>query len=145
MDPARTNPLYETLSYVHPVLAALSLLLALVVLNAGLTMQDARRKRRPRPDVARRHLALAPWAAWGVGLAFVLGPLSSTFLRGFQPMRSAHGWLGLVTTALFVAAALLGRRLKVQPGKGVSLHGKLGLLAMALSMAVALTGFALLP
>jgi peptidoglycan biosynthesis protein MviN/MurJ (putative lipid II flippase) len=146
LDPTKTNPLYAALAYVHPAVATLGLLAALVVLSTGLRMRDARLKRHPSPSSsARRHVRLAPLTVAVLCVAFALGPLSAWLLRHWKVLDTVHGWSGLVTTVCFSAAALLGRRLRIAPGPRRSLHGNLGLLAMFGALVTVLTGIALLP
>lgn len=130
----------------HPAIASVGVLSAVFVLSLGLRVRDARLRRRPPPaQAAKRHARWAPKVVWILITAFVLGPLSSTLLREWQLLGTVHGWAGLAAIVSFSSAALLGRKLKVEPGQRRSLHGNLGLLAMLASAVAAITGIQLLP
>jgi len=146
LDPTRTNPLLEALAYAHPVIASAGILAALLVLSWGLRMRDARLRRRASPpNVAKRHVRLAPITVWILLGAFALGPISSVLIREWKLLQTVHGWAGLAAITSFAAAALLGRKLRVRPDRRRSIHGNLGLLAMLAAAVAAITGIQLLP
>jgi hypothetical protein len=66
-------------------------------------------------------------------------------LRGRDPFGTAHAWVGSAAAALFVAAALLGRRLERGRSRALDLHALLGVLALLLGAVAFATGFVLLP
>jgi hypothetical protein len=122
------------------------LLLAGLALRAGLEMRRARLAgARPQRGVRRRHLRLAKPAVALVLVGFIGGVVSSVLLRGWQPFDRLHGWLGLISTALFFAAFILGRRLERHQGRPVHAHGLLGALAMLFAAVAFAAGFVLLP
>jgi len=123
-----------------------SLLLAGLALRSGLAMRRARRLRRPPAREARaEHLRLAKPAVALVAAGFVLGPLSMWLFRGRAPFGTVHAALGILAVTLFLATALLGRRLEHGRGRPLDLHALLGTLAMLVAGAAAVAGFVLLP
>ena len=126
-----------------------------LTLRAGLRMRSARHARvaraRPQPGTAsasellRAHLRLAKPAVVLILLGFVAGPISSFWLRGWEPFQKLHSWLGLLSAALFVATAVLGRRLELRRGGRPDLHGLFGLLAVLAAALTAMAGLVLLP
>jgi hypothetical protein len=123
-----------------------ALALAALALRAGLRLRGARRRgaRRP-PGEYRRHLRLAKPAVLALALGYLGGPASMWWLRGREPFGTAHALAGSVALALFVAAAVLGRRLERGRTRRRDLHGALALLACAAAAAAAVTGLVLLP
>jgi len=123
-----------------------SLALAVLTLRAGLRLRRARRGLAPRdPRLRRRHLRLAKPAIALVLAGFVGGPLSAVALRGWQPLASFHGALGLGVAALFVSAAVLGWRLEHGRARAFEAHAWLGALAVLGAALAAVAGFVLLP
>jgi hypothetical protein len=119
---------------------------AVLTLRAGLALRR-RRKLGARfdPDALRRHLRLAKPTLVLALLGFVAGPLSMGLLRGRSPFETAHAFLATLAVLLFVATALVGRRLKAGAGRHPDLHAALGVLALLASGAAAVAGFVLLP
>lgn len=96
-------------------------------------------------QVRRAHLRFAKFALPALYLGALAGVCSAVWLRGWSPLSSAHGMLGVLTLALFTGAAVLGRSLEAGERRFASRHGMLGL---AGALATALTfgsGFVLLP
>ena len=102
------------------------------------------RTRRP-PGLREKHLAFAKPAVVAVVLGFISGPISSLWLREWEPLRTFHGWIGITTAALFIAAMLLGRRLEHGRSRAFDAHALLGLLAMLAALVAFVAGFVLLP
>lgn len=132
-----------------------TLALAALTLRAGLKLRVARHARaagrrplpgaRPRGEVLRAHLRLAKPAVVLLLIGFVAGPASAYWLRGWSPFEKLHSWLGLLAAALFVAAAVLGKRLQEGRGGRPDLHGLLGLLGVLAGAVAAMAGMVLLP
>ena len=133
-----------------------ALALVALALRAGLRIRKARHARvagaRPRPgspsgsELLRAHLRIAKPAVVVVLIGFAAGPASSFWLRGWEPFGKLHSWLGLAAAALFVATALLGRRLEQRrSGARPDLHGLLGLLGVLVAALTAMAGMVLLP
>jgi hypothetical protein len=136
----------EPLAYAHPAIASVGILCALLVLSWGLRIRDARLRRKPSPPkLAKRHVRLAPITVCILIGAFVLGPISSVLIREWKLLQTVHGWAGLAAISSFTAAALLGRKLRVDPRRRRRLHGNLGLLAILAAAVAAITGIQLLP
>jgi hypothetical protein len=123
-----------------------SLLIAALVLRAGLALRRARFARRPPPRGAReRHLRFARPVVLMLAIGFVAGIASGVWLRGFEPLRTFHGWAGVVALALFVSAERLGVRLRSGDTAARELHARLALAAMLAGVLTALAGFVILP
>lgn len=142
MDPK--NP--GAFAYFHPIMAALGLVLAFIVLRQGLKQRDQRTKRIAAPAAnLKRHVSLGPWAA-GIICASAFGGVGTTVLvRGWKPLATAHGWFGLACAALFAVIWWLGRKLVAQQKHLANRHGVLGLLAMFAGVIAVLFGIELLP
>ncbi len=76
---------------------------------------------------------------------FAAGPASMAWLRGERPFGTAHALAGCVAAVLFVATAILGRRLERGTGRPVDAHALLGVLALLAAAVAAVAGFVLLP
>lgn len=123
-----------------------AVLLCGVALRSGLAMRRSRRFRTRRaPGLRERHLAVAKPAVAMVLVGLVGGPISSVWLRGWEPLRTFHAWVGIAAVALFVAAALRGRALERGESKDHDTHALLALLAMLAAGVAFVAGFVLLP
>ena len=123
-----------------------SIALAVLTLRAGLALRRARRRRAPRdPRLRRRHLRLAKPAVALVLAGFVGGAISAVALRGWPAFGSFHGLLGLTVAALFLAAAVMGRRIERGRASAFEAHAWLGGLAVLGAALAAVAGFVLLP
>jgi len=124
---------------------SVSLAVVVLALRAGLGMRRRRLQGlRPKPDLIRRHLALAKPGVALVLIGLVGGVVSSVWLRSWEPFDSFHSWLGLVSALLFASAATLGRR----AGRGreeAARHGLVGLFAVLAALVAMVAGFVLLP
>jgi hypothetical protein len=123
-----------------------SIALAGLTLRAGLALRRARLGRTPRdPALRRRHLRIAKPAVALVLAGFVAGPVSAVWLRGWDAFETFHGVLGLAVAALFLAAAVIGRRLERGRSRAFEAHARLGALAVLGALVAAVAGFVLLP
>lgn len=123
-----------------------SIACAALALRSGLGLRRARHGRGRRgPDHVRRHLARAKLAVVLVVVGFAGGPLSMAWLRGRAPFGSAHGRIGLVAISLFLATAVLGRRLERTRARPLDAHALLAVLALLAAGLAAATGWVLLP
>lgn len=115
------------------------------VLRLGLGMRKRRLAGAP-PDLKllRLHLKLAKPAVFFAILGFVGGGLSSTLIRGWSLLESAHGVLGLIVACLFGVTAYLGSRAERGEGEP-GVHGLLGVVAILGASLAAFAGFVLLP
>jgi hypothetical protein len=120
--------------------------LALLALRAGVAVRRARRRGEGAISaLRRRHLSLAKPAALLVLAGFLGGPLSMWLLRDRAPFATLHAALGVIAATLFVATALLGRRVEQGRLDAAALHGRLGLAALIAAGAATAAGFVLLP
>lgn len=138
------------LAYVHPAWMLMALALVLLALRAGLRLRGQRQGRvlrpaRPRGELLAAHLRLAKPAVVLVLVGFVAGPLSAVWLRGWQPFSKFHGWLGLLTAALFALAAFWGHALETGKSRDVGRHAVTAALAVLAAAAAVIAGFVLLP
>jgi hypothetical protein len=119
---------------------------AALTLRTGLALRRARGGRGATTRRGReRHLRLAKPAVAMLLVGFAAGPLSSAWLRGFEPMQSFHGAVGLGAALLFAAAALAGRRLERGRSRAYGAHALLGAVGLLLGALAALAGITLLP
>jgi hypothetical protein len=117
-----------------------------VALRSGLAMRRSRRFRTRRaPGLRERHLAVAKPAVVMIAVGLVGGPVSSVLLRGWEPLRTFHAWIGIAAVALFVAAAVHGRGIERGESKAYDRHALLALLAMLAAGVAFVAGFVLLP
>ncbi len=125
------------------------LAVAALALRAGLVLRRRRlRGEPPKPGLLAAHLRLARPAVLLMGVGLVGGPASSWWLRGWTPLETVHGWLGVLAVLLFGSAGLLGLRLQrgqLRREKGAPLHGLLGALGMLVAGVAAAAGMVLLP
>ena len=66
-------------------------------------------------------------------------------LRGRDPFGTAHGWIGAIALACFLATAWLGRTLERGKGRPLDAHALLAAFALLFAGIAAITGFVLLP
>ncbi len=146
VDPTRQDASLEALAYIHPGVMVVVVLLFLVVYSTGMVLRRQRVRRREQdPAARRRHVMLARPMAVILTIGFLLGPISSIWLRGWSAMSSAHGWIGLGAALVCGAAAVLGNRLEAEKSDQKALHGLLGLIATMLGLIATVSGIALLP
>jgi hypothetical protein len=123
-----------------------SLGLVALALRAGLRLRHARFGREPRtPDLRRTHLRFAKPAVALICVGFLAGPISAFWLRGWTPFATFHAWLGILTAALFIAVAILGRRLERRRGHPVDAHAIVAALAVLAAAIAVVAGLVLLP
>jgi hypothetical protein len=134
------------LAYAHPIFMLAALGIALMALRLGLGLRRSRRLGARRDGLAyARHLRLAKLAALLLPLGFAAGTASAAWLRGWSALGSAHGWISSGTLALFLAAALFGRKLERGAKDAHDTHALLAVLAGLCAAASLFTGFVLLP
>jgi hypothetical protein len=145
-DPAGHDPVSFWLAYLHPAWMVLGLVMAALTLRAGLRLRSARRRGVRRAAADRRaHLRLAKPTLAVLVAGYAGGLVSAVWLRGFEPLGSAHALAGSVALALFLATGALGLLLERARSRAVEVHARLGLVAMLAAAAAVGTGFVLLP
>jgi len=145
-DPTSSDLLLRWLAHAHPLWMLISIALTAVALRTGLRLRSVRRRGGTRTSEQRAaHVRIAKVAVALVLVGFVGGPLSSLWLRGWEPFGTFHAALGLLAASLFVAAAVLGRRLESARGRPLDAHAALGTLAVLAAAVAAIAGFVLLP
>jgi lysylphosphatidylglycerol synthetase-like protein (DUF2156 family) len=117
-----------------------------LALRSGMAMRRSRRFRSRRsPGLREKHLAIAKPAVAAIVLGFIGGPISTLWLRDWEPLRTFHAWIGIAAAALFIAAMLMGRRLERRESRAFDIHALLGLFAMLAALVAFVAGFVLLP
>ncbi|MEE3331077.1 MAG: DUF4079 family protein [Myxococcota bacterium] len=146
MDPTGHDDLYFWLAHVHPAWMIGALSLAWLALRSGSQLRSLRARRgRGLVALRQRHLRLAKPAVALLVAGFVLGPLSSYFLRDWTPFQTFHALAGSLAVVLFVAASRYGRRLEVGLRAARTTHLRFVLAAMLCAAVAAVSGFVLLP
>ena len=136
----------DLLPYGHPLLAAVSLVLAFFVFRDGFAQRKQRLTNRPAALATRpRHVRLGPWSAALMLASAGGGLLSTVFLRDWKLLASWHGRLGLTTALAFALMWWLGRRLIAGDKRLANRHGVLGLLALFAGGLTGLLGISMLP
>jgi len=123
-----------------------SLLLVLLALRSGLALRRSRRGlARRSPGQRPAHLRVAKPAVGLALIGFVGGLASSVWLRGWEPVHTFHGVLGIAVASLFAAAAFLGHRIEAHRSRAFDAHALLAGLAALGAAVAAVAGFVLLP
>lgn len=136
----------EVLPYLHPLIAALTLVLAWLVFRQGLHQRTQRLRRVTAPSGSRqRHVRLGPVVTALFVVSAGSGALSAVLLRDWKPLASFHGKLGLLSVIAFGVMWLWGRRLVGGEQALANRHGVLGVIAMFLAGLTAVLGISLLP
>jgi hypothetical protein len=141
----------ELLAYVHPVVQALVLLMALATLRLGLALKNHRTGQHHLlqwQGVYHRHTQLGLIFVGCLIGGYLLGLLSMPLFRQRPPFRSAHFFFGTLALLLFVAGGYTGWRLKQGTERYADvrdIHGFLVYLGLFVALAVAVMGFILLP
>jgi hypothetical protein len=145
-DPSAHDPWTRVLAFGHPLWMSVSIAIAVLAARSGLQMRNARRfGTRRDPAMRNRHHRPAKLAVALVAVGFVGGPLSMAFLRGREPFETAHAWIATAALALFLATALVGRRLERGRLQSRDLHALVAALALLAAGVAAMTGWVLLP
>lgn len=109
-------------------------------------MRDGRlKKRATAADAAVRHVGLARPVVISLAVACALGVTSAVVVRGFAPLASLHGWLGLVATLGFGGTLFIGSSLVKGRTQRRGLHLACSLLGLGTGLVCAITGIELLP
>ena len=146
LDRTGQDALAFYLAYLHPAWMTIALGLVLATLRSGLAMRSRRvRGLRPILEDRQRHLRLAKPALAMIWIGFAAGLASSSLLRGWELLGSAHGKVSLVSLALFTATGWLGHQLEEGQRTDPERHAWLALAAVFSAAASLGTGFVLLP
>jgi len=134
------------LAYLHPAMATVALLLSWVVFRQGFHQRTQRLRRVPAPPNSyARHVKLGPWNV-ALLIASALGGLgSAVLLRGWKPLATFHGKLGVLSAILFGLMWWLGRALAAGDKSGANRHGVLGVFSLFAAGLAGLLGISLLP
>ena len=136
----------RVLAFGHPAWMVATLALALATARAGLEIRRRRASGRAvGGDLRRRHLRSGRLTLIGIGLGFVMGPLSMVWLRGADALDSFHGILGLVVAGLFAWTGWTGRALERGDREARDIHRIAAASAIGFALLAAVAGFVLLP
>ena len=139
-------PLRELLSYAHPLMATIGLLLAFFVFRDGFAQRKQRLRRIGAPSGSRaRHVKTGPWASGLIILSAIGGMASTVLIRNWALMASWHGRFGVASALLFGVMWWMGRKLIPETGPLSGTHGILGLLALFAGGLTGLLGISMLP
>lgn len=136
----------ELASWAHPAFAVVVLALSVFVFRDGFAQRKVRLRRQPAPEGSRaRHVKWAPWSVGLMAAVAVGGVGSSVLIRGWAPLATFHGKLGVGATLAFGALWWLGRKLQAGERQVANQHGVLGVLALFAAGLTGLLGISLLP
>ena len=139
------------LTYVHPALQVLVLIIAFAALRLGLALKQARLRRRPlhnRREVFQRHTQLGVLFLGGLCGGYLLGLLSMPWLREQAPFQSTHFYFATLAALLLLGGGYTGWRLKCGTTRYADvrdIHGFLVYLGLFISLGAGVMGFMLLP
>lgn len=146
MDPTGHNTLYFWLAHIHPVWMTAGLAVAWLGLRSGSELRRLRARRgRGLVELRARHLKRAKPAVLLLCVGFILGPVSSYFLRDWTPFQTFHALAGTFAIVLFVLAAFLGSKLEQGRRSARAAHLRSVLAALLCAAVAAVSGFVLLP
>ncbi len=134
------------LAYGHPLVMLATLGIAALALRLGLKLRKARQGqgRRTASDRAR-HLLFGKIAVSLICVGAIGGLLTMQFVRGEKVFQSFHAWISVLVVLLFLATAIVGRKLENGEGNVREIHAKFGMLAFLAVAVAAVAGFILLP
>jgi hypothetical protein len=141
----------DLLSYVHPIVQVLVLLMALATLRLGLALKHHRTGQRHlsnRRQLFQRHIQLGLLFVSCLVGGYVLGIVSMPLFRGRAPFRSAHFFFATIALFLFLGGGYTGWRLKQGTKRYADMrdvHGFVVYLGLFVSLGAAVMGFVLLP
>lgn len=134
------------LPYFHPAMATVALLLSWVVFRQGFHQRTQRLRRVPAPAGSyARHVKLGPWNVGLLVASAVGGVASSVAVRGWAPLATLHGKLGVVSAGLFVLMWWWGRALTSGDKSVANRHGVLGVFSLFVAGFTGVLGISLLP
>ena len=139
------------LAYVHPIIQAFVLILALATLRLGLILKKDRagqRRLRDRQTIYQRHVQLGLIFMGCLTGGYGLGLLSMLLLRDRAPFHSTHFFFATIALLLLLGGGYTGWRLRQGTKKHADvrdIHGFLVHLGFFISLGVAVMGFILLP
>lgn len=137
------------IEYLHPAFMVVTLGLVLAALRHGLALRRARQGTAlagtSRRQHRERHLRLGKIAVGCVGVGFVAGVSTTTFLQDATPLSTFHGLLGGLSLLSFGSLALLGRKLERGDASAREAHAWAAFAAVLCAGTGAVAGFVLLP
>lgn len=146
MDPTGHDTLYFWLAHIHPAWMTVALVAAWLGLRSGSELRRLRARRgRGLVELRARHLKRAKPAVVLLCVGFILGPVSSYFLRDWTPFQTFHSLAGTFAIVLFVLAARLGSKLEQGRRSARAAHLQSVLAALLCAAVAAVSGFGLLP
>jgi len=129
------------LTYVHPLTAAVVLLLTAYVAALGIRARNDRRRAR---ELLRRHAALAPWAYGLIVASWIAGVGTTWLLRPELDLgESQHFRVGLALVAALTASTVSSRWMRRPAVR--SIHPWFGVAAVLLAAAQIFFGLQITP
>lgn len=129
------------LTYVHPLTAALVLLMTAYVASLGIRARNDRRRAR---ELLTRHARLAPWAYGLIVASWIVGVGTTWLLRPELELgESQHFRVGLALVAAFSASALSSRWMRLPAAR--SIHPWFGVAGVLLAAAQIFFGLQITP
>ncbi|THB66413.1 MAG: DUF4079 family protein [Desulfovibrio sp.] len=135
------------MGYIHPVVEALTLLLALYVLLLGLNRFSANHLGRKGSFAWKRHVNLGMLALLLMLAGVGSGMLSTALLWGGFLVTGLHWQVGLAMVPFLVLSFLTGWTMHRNKKKRTGLplvHGLLGVICVAMAVVQAITGMKML-
>ena len=131
------------MSYLHPILGGLALLLLAYVASLGFRLRTAR---RGRAALAAQHARLAPVMYWIVLASWVVGVSSTLWLRGdLEITTTLHFRTGCLLALLLTGSALTSRALQRGSSTARDVHPWLGAASVLTAAAHLVAGLRIMP
>ena len=129
------------LTYLHPLTAALVLLLTVYVASLGIRSRTDRRRAR---ELLERHARLAPWAYGLILFSWLAGVVTTWGLRPQLELgESQHFRVGLALLVALSASVLSSRWMRSPRVRAI--HPWFGVAAMLLAAAQVFFGLQIMP
>ena len=136
----------RVLAFFHPAWMVVTLAFAVATARMGLEMRARRARGEPiGAELRARHLRFGKRTLVAIGLGFVLGLLSMSFLRDRALFESFHGILGVIVSGLFAWTGWTGRALARGDREARDIHRIAAAASLGAAMLSAVAGFVLLP
>lgn len=141
----------DLLSYVHPVMQVLVLLMALATLRLGQALhhhRTGRRRLHNRRQIFQRHTQLGLLFVGCLVGGYLLGVVSMPLFRQRAPFQSAHFFFASLALLLFLGGGYTGWQLRQGTKRYADvrdIHGFVVYLGLFISLGAAVMGFILLP
>lgn len=134
------------LAYGHPLVMAVTLGIVIFALRLGLKLRKSRQGQGRRVATDRaQHLLFGKIAVALICVGAIGGPLTMRLVRDEKLFQSFHAWISVLVVLLFVATAIVGKKLENGERSVREIHARLGVMAFLAAAVAAVAGFILLP